>query len=164
MILSNRSKAPLYNFMSTLLVMLLIFGVTLFIIERYRIDFLGVESYLLLIVPIALWIFYYIRGRQIFEYDSDGEALNFKNRNVVTFFGNTASDEFPKYKLISYDVFNAFVLKKLYVKVQSKKSKYIVLKYDISYLSNREIRDLKASLNKVVKANQEKNTKSQEIG
>lgn len=138
--------------------MILIFSVALFILERYRIDFLGVESYLLLVFPIVLWLIFYLRGRQIFEYDSDGEALNFRNRNVVTIFGNAASDEFPKYKLISYEVVNFLIFKRLYVKIQSKKSKFIVLKYDISYLSRREIRDLKASLNKVVKANENKNS------
>ncbi len=138
--------------------MILIFSVALFILERYRIDFLGVESYLLLVFPIVLWFIFYLRGRQIFEYDSDGEALNFRNRNVVTIFGNAANDEFPKYKLISYEVVNFLIFKRLYVKIQSKKSKFIVLKYDISYLSRREIRDLKASLNKVVKANENKNS------
>ncbi len=153
--LSNRNKAPLYHFYFTALLMLLAGGIGLFFVERYRIDFLGQESYALVIVPIILFILFYLRGRQIFEYDSDGEALNFKNRNIITALEKDASDEFPKYKLLHTEVVNAIILKKLYITISSKKNNAVVLKYDISYLSNKEIKDLKFSLNKVIKANKE---------
>ncbi len=135
--------------------MSLLIGVVLFIVERYRLDFLGNESYLLLIIPIVILILFHFRGKQIFEYDSDGEALNFKNRNVITFLDKVVSDEFPKYKLLNYEVVNALLFKRLYITISSKKSNSVILRYDISYLTNKEIKDLKFSLNKVLKANKE---------
>ena len=98
---------------------------------------------------------FYCRGRQIFEYDSDGEALNFKNRNVVLFLDKNLSDEFPKYKLQNFEVVNAFILKRLYITISSKKTNSLILRYDISYLRNKELNDLKISLSKVVKKNKE---------
>lgn len=135
--------------------MSLLIGVVLFIVERYRLDFLGNESYLLLIIPIVILILFHFRGKQIFEYDSDGEALNFKNRNVITFLDKVVSDEFPKYKLLNYEVVNALLFKRLYITISSKKSNSVILRYDISYLTNKEIKDLKFYLNKVLKANKE---------
>ena len=88
------------------------------------------------------------------DYDSDGEAVNFKNRNIIPFLTKEAKDEFPKYKLISYEVVNAILFKKLFIKIRSKKDHAaIILKYDISYLTIKEIKDLKVSLSKIVKAN-----------
>ena len=153
--LSNKSKEPIYNFIFSVLLMSLLIGVVLFIVERYRLDFLGNESYLLLIIPIVILILFHFRGKQIFEYDSDGEALNFKNRNVITFLDKVVSNEFPKYKLLNYEVVNALLFKRLYITISSKKSNSVILRYDISYLTNKEIKDLKFSLNKVLKANKE---------
>ncbi|MGC4129209.1 MAG: hypothetical protein QM564_06525 [Bergeyella sp.] len=153
--LSNRNKASLYQFLSTLLWIFFFGGVALFFIEKYKFDFLGWESYLLIIIPVFMLAIFYVRGRQIFEYDSDGEALNFKNRNVIAMLDKPLSDEFPKYKLLKYEVVNGIIFKRLYITISSKKSNAIILKYDISYLTNKEIKDLKFSLNKVEKANKE---------
>ncbi|MFS4432325.1 hypothetical protein [Chryseobacterium sp. GVT01B] len=154
--LSNRNKASVYNFLSTLLLMILVLGVIAFIANKYRFNALDDESYLLIIVPIVLLIIFYICGRQIFEYDSDGEALNFKNRNIIPFLEKPLHDEFPKYKLIKYDVVSILFIKRLYVTVSSKNNGSTTLKYQISYLNRKEVNDLKLSLNKVVKANKEK--------
>ncbi|UKB81960.1 hypothetical protein LF887_13195 [Chryseobacterium sp. MEBOG06] len=155
--LSNRNKASVYNSLSTLLLMIAVFGIVIFMANRYRFNALGNESYLLIIVPALLLIIFYISGRQIFEYDSDGEALNFKNRNIIPFLSKPLHDEFPKYKLIKYDVVSIFFFKRLYITVSSKNSGSTMLKYQISYLTRKEVNDLKLSLNKVVKANKEKN-------
>lgn len=155
--LSNRNKASVYNSLSTLLLMMAVFGIVIFMANRYRFNALGNESYLLIIVPALLLIIFYISGRQIFEYDSDGEALNFKNRNIIPFLSKPLHDEFPKYKLIKYDVVSIFFFKRLYITVSSKNSGSTMLKYQISYLTRKEVNDLKLSLNKVVKANKEKN-------
>lgn len=156
--LSNRNKAPVYQFISTVLLMLFLAGLTIFIIERIKLDFMGWESSLLLIIPILLLAIFYFRGRQIFEYDSDGEALNFKNRNIIPILDKPLSDEFPKYKLLKYELVNMLLVKRLYVTISSKKNSAIVLKYDVSYLTNKEIKDLKFSLNKAIKANKERAT------
>ncbi|MEN4762724.1 hypothetical protein ABEG63_20560 [Chryseobacterium sp. C39-AII1] len=154
--LSNRNKAPVYNFINTVLLMILAVGIAGFLLEEFRFNVLGVESYLLLVIPVALIVFFYLNGRQVFEYDSDGEALNFKNRNVIPFLDRPLHDEFPKYKLISYDIINIFFVKRLYITISSKNSGSTILKYQISYLTKKEVNDLKFSLSKVIKANNEK--------
>lgn len=157
--LSNRNKASVYNFLSTLLLMIMVLGVIVFIANKYRFNALDDESYLLIIVPIMMLIIFYICGRQIFEYDSDGEALNFKNRNIIPFLDKPLHDEFPKYKLIKYDVVSILFIKRLYITVSSKNNGSTILKYQISYLNRKEVNDLKLSLNKVVKANKENKDK-----
>lgn len=154
--LSNRTKSPIYNFINTLLLMLLCIGIVGFILEKYKFNILGGLSYLLIVIPLLLLILYYINGRQIFEYDSDGEALHFRNRNVVPFLSKPLSDEFPKYKLLKFDAIDMFFVKRLYITISSKNSGSTILKYEISYLTRKEVNDLKFSLNKVVKANKER--------
>lgn len=136
--------------------MVTVFGIVGFLANEYRFNVLGVESYLMIIVPILLLVIFHLNGRQIFEYDSDGEALHFKNRNIIPFLSKPLHDEFPKYKLIKYDVINIFFIKRLYITVSSKNNGSTMLKYQVSYLTRKEINDLKLSLNKVVKANKEK--------
>ncbi|WP_336963435.1 hypothetical protein [Chryseobacterium contaminans] len=136
--------------------MLTVFGIVGFLANEYRFNVLGVESYLMIIVPILLLVIFHLNGRQIFEYDSDGEALHFKNRNVIPFLSKPLHDEFPKYKLIKYDVISIVFIKRLYITVSSKNNGSTMLKYQISYLTRKEVNDLKLSLNKVVKANKEK--------
>lgn len=153
--LNNRNKAPIYNFINTLLIMILLGRIGGFLLERYEFNILGWESSLLILVPLFLLGLFYMMGRQIFEYDSDGEALNFKNRNIIPFLNKPATDEFPKYKLQKFEVVNMLFIKRLYITVSSKKSHSTILKYDISYLTRKEIKDLKFSLSKVVKANAE---------
>lgn len=153
--LNNRNKSGLYNFLMTLLLMLLIAGIIGFLLERYKFDILGWESSFLIILPVLLLAIFFIRGRQIFEYDSDGEALNFKNRNIIFFLDKPLNDEFPKYKLMKYEVVNALIFKRLYITISSKKNNATILKYDISYLTKKQLMDLKVSLSKVVRTNQE---------
>ncbi|HAO08090.1 MAG TPA: hypothetical protein DCQ50_14150 [Chryseobacterium sp.] len=154
--LSNRNKISVYSFISTLLAMLLVGGIGAYILEEYKFRILGKEELLLIFVPIILVVLFYFNGRQIFEYDSDGEALHFRNRNIIPFLQKPLSDEFPKYKLQKFEVVDLFFMKRLYVTISSKNSGSTILRYEISYLTKREISDLKVSLNKVVKANKEK--------
>ena len=86
--LTNKKKIPIYIFLQTMLLLIAIFGVILFLVERYKIDFLGWESLLFIIVPLFLIILYVIRGKQIFEYDSDGETLTFYNYSTIPLFNN----------------------------------------------------------------------------
>lgn len=151
--LSNRAKAPRYHFVGTLLLVVFFAGISIFVIDQLKMDFLGWKSYLLLIVPILLLLLFYYRGRQIFEYDSDGEALNFRNRNVFPILNKPLNDEFPKYKFVKYELIDLFIFRRLYITITSKKNTATVLKYDISYLTSKQARDLKRSLCKVVSAN-----------
>ena len=164
--LSNRSRIPIYNFVLTLINVLIVIGLAGFILEKTRLAMFGNESILFILLPVVLLILFLVRGRQIFEYDSDGGAVNFKNRNIIPFLSKEIRDEFPKYKILSYEVVNAFLFKKLYVKIKSRKEHHqaIILKYDISYLTNKEIKDLKFSLKKIIKANKEANREGKTQG
>ena len=162
--LSNRSRIPIYNFVFTLINVLILIGLAGFILEKTRLAMFGNESVLFVLLPVVLLILFLVRGRQIFEYDSDGEAVNFKNRNIIPFLSKEIRDEFPKYKILSYEVVNAIVFKKLYIKIKSKKEHIAVLKYDISYLTDKEIKDLKFSLKKIIKANREANREGKTQG
>ena len=164
--LSNRSRIPIYNFVLTLINVLIVIGLAGFILEKTRLAMFGNESVLFVLLPVVLLILFLVRGRQIFEYDSDGEAVNFKNRNIIPFLSKEIRDEFPKYKILSYEVVNAIVFKKLYIKIKSKKEHHqaIILKYDISYLTEKEIKDLKFSLKKIIKANREANREGKTQG
>ncbi|MGZ5264979.1 MAG: hypothetical protein ACXWBY_06515 [Kaistella sp.] len=153
--LNNRNRAGLYNFISTAILLLFALGFGAFFMELFKFDFLGKGiTALLIIIPVVLGFIFFLRGRQIFEYDSDGEALNFKNRNILM-YEKPISDEFPKYKLVSYEIIDAVIFRKLFINVSSKKNKVITLKYDVAYLNQKELKDLKFSLNKVIKENQE---------
>ena len=154
--LNNKNKADYFNFLSTLVIVVWVFGLTAFLFEYFIYDYFGWSQWLLLIIPLLLMGIFFFRGRQIFEYDSDGEALNFKNRNVISFLDKNLNDEFPKYKLLHYEVINGLVLKRLYLTIASKRSNSLILRYDISYLSKKELNDLKFSLSNVIKNNKEK--------
>ena len=164
--LSNRSRIPIYNFVLTLINVLIVIGLAGFILEKTRLAMFGNESILFILLPVVLLILFLVRGRQIFEYDSDGEAVNFKNRNIIPFLSKEIRDEFPKYKILSYEVVNAIFFKKLFVKIKSRKEHHqaIILKYDISYLTDKEIKDLKFSLKKIIKANREANREGKTQG
>ena len=164
--LSNRSRIPIYNFVLTLINVLIVIGLAGFILEKTRLAMFGNESVLFVLLPVVLLILFLVRGRQIFEYDSDGEAVNFKNRNIIPFLSKEIRDEIPKYKILSYEVVNAIFFKKLFVKIKSRKEHHqaIILKYDISYLTDKEIKDLKFSLKKIIKANKEANREGKTQG
>lgn len=154
--LSNRNKTPFYSFIYSLAGIILILWLIAFILEINKFDVLGDKSWVLLFIPTVMLLFLYLSGRPIFEYDSDGEALNFRNCHILFLLSqNNAKDEFPKYKLIKYNVVNVLIFSTLYVYVSSKKSNVVILKYDLTFMTKKEIKDLKFSLNKVVKTNGE---------
>lgn len=153
--LSNRKKEPLYNFINTLVIFSFAMSILIFFADRFELHTLGWKASLFLLINIVAFGLHFIRRKQIFEYDSDGEALNFRNYSIIPFLGKEAKDEFPKYKLVSFEVVNALIFKRLYIKITSKKHKESILKYDISYLTSSEIRDLKLSLQRTIKANKE---------
>ena len=154
--LSNRNGLPRYSFIYSLAGIIFILGIIAYVLEINNFDVLGDKAWILLLIPALMFFFLYLLGKPIFEYDSDGEALNFRNSHILFIFSKrNAKDEFPKYKLIKFNVVNALIFKKLYIYISSKKNPVLILKYDISYLSNKQIKDLKFSLNKVTKANRE---------
>lgn len=154
--LSNRNRVPFYSFIYSLCGIVFILGVIAYVLEINKFDIFGDKSWVLLLVPSLISVLLYLLGRPIFEYDSDGEALNFRNNHIIYIFSKkNAKDEFPKYKLLKFNIVNALIFKKLYIYISSKKSHVLILKYDVSFLGRKQIKDLKFSLNKVIKANKE---------
>lgn len=154
--LNNRNRIPVIRFFFTLATVFIVIGFIMSFFHIINLPVFGaLGSYGLIAVGVFLHALLFVRGRPVFEYDSDGEALNFKNYSTIPFLKKESRDEFPKYKLRSYEVVNAIIFKTLYVYISSKKNHKIALKYDISYLSTKEIRDLKSSLNRVLKQNKE---------
>lgn len=151
--LSNKCRLGQYQFWITLAIMTFVGGIIAFIVERFIYSYLDWEAYLLLIIPSLILIVFIVRGRPIFEYDSDGEVLNFKNRNIVLSSRKHLNDEFPKYKMLNFEILNFVFFRRLYIKIDSKKTTALTLRYDISYLSSKELKDLRFSLSKVTNEN-----------
>lgn len=110
---------------------------------------------------IVLFLFLFFKlGHQHLEYDSDGEVINIRTKNVFwsKYLPNQIiSMDFPKKKLVSYKVVNRFPKRTLELYVTSRRSANGItkLKFNITFLSQNEINDLKKSLNRVIKTNQE---------
>ncbi len=120
--------------------------------------FKRIPVYMFPVSGFILLIIMQYRGKQLFEYDSDGEALNFKNKDaVLSYFipSLRKHSEFPKRKLNSYKINKNPLKKTLKVTIKSKKSRtgFSQLKYDISYLKKAEIKKIKKSLDKILEEN-----------
>lgn len=154
--LSNRNGIPVFSFIYSLVVIIFILGVIAYILEINKFDVFGNKAWILLAIPVMLFMLLYFIGRPVFEYDSDGEALNFRNSHILYLLSKkNAKNEFPKYKLLKFNIVNVLFFKRLYVYISSKKSHVIILKYDVTFLNKKQLKDLKFSLNKVVKINRE---------
>ena len=154
--LSNRNRIPVFSFINSLVGIIFILGVIAYILEINKFDIFGNKVWILLAIPLMLFLLLYFIGRPVFEYDSDGETLNFRNSHILYLLTKkNAKDEFPKYKLLKFNIVNVLFFKRLYVYISSKKSHVIILKYDVTFLSKKQLKDLKFSLNKVVKINKE---------
>ena len=112
------------------------------------------EEYLLLVIMAVLLMFYWL-GSPLFNYDSDGEVLIIESSEpllVSRFTGKHFSAEFPKVKLINFEINQLLLKKTLYLYLRGE-NKETVLKTSVSYLSGRELVLLEKSLNKVLKQN-----------
>ncbi len=100
---------------------------------------------------------YFHRIAQLFEFDSDGETLNFKNNGV--FFSKfmeyrVKRAEFPKGKLIDFSILDLGIFSSLKIIIQSKRKKGPrTYTFNITFLSRKKKRGMKESLRKVVEKN-----------
>lgn len=112
------------------------------------------------ISPLAgvFFLFIIYRGLPVFNYDSDGEVLNFTaSEPNLNFLGSWfyTHFEFPKRKLVRYRI-NSYPFRRvLSVVIDSREGYHKKQKIPISYLNKRELKDLRKSLNKVVLQNNE---------
>ena len=57
--LSNRSRIPIYNFVLTLINVLIVIGLAVFILEKTRLAMFGNESILFVLLPVVLLILFF---------------------------------------------------------------------------------------------------------
>ncbi len=157
--ISNEKRKFYFQAVNTIFVVaLLIIGFGLFISTgNLKYNLIGLTGLLVVVYVLHLW-----RGYPMFLYDSDGETLNFTNKDFFMLFGDprvVKKAEFPKNKLLEFDIRNYGLKKKLKLIVKSKRtaSERSKQTFDITYLRNSEIKDLKKSLEKVVHQNQKQN-------
>lgn len=150
---ANLKVQILYAFLLTL-----VFALICMVIFRYIFDIK--VSHFIFVIAITIFLIALLRflGKPFFFYDSDGETLNVHNKSF-SFLPNNYKTinkaEFPKGKLESYKIKSFLIYKRLELYLHSKKAQHHTakLKYDISYLSSEELKNLKISLNKMVKEN-----------
>lgn len=110
-------------------------------------------------ILLILFGIYFHRIGQSFDFDSDGETLNFKNNGL--FFSKfmeyrVKRAEFPKGKLIDFRVldFGIYASLKIYITSRRKKGPRSYT-FNITFLSKKKKRGMVESLNKVVLKNKE---------
>ncbi len=108
-------------------------------------------------ILLLIFGFYFHRIGQLFEFDSDGETLNLKNNGV--FFSKfmeyrVKRAEFPKSKLIKFEVsdYGIYTSLKIYIKSRRKKGPRTYT-FNITFLGKKKKRGMIESLNKIVAKN-----------
>ncbi|CAM4206011.1 hypothetical protein [Gillisia limnaea] len=108
------------------------------------------------LILLALGIYFHRIG-QLFEFDSDGETLNFKNNGL--FFSKfmeyrVKRAEFPKTKLIDFKVsdYGFYSTLKIYITSRRKKGPRSY-RFNITFLAGKKKKGMIASLNKVLEKN-----------
>lgn len=107
-------------------------------------------------IALLVGIYIFIVGRY-FEFDSDGETLNFKgNGLLVSKFMHYREQrtEVPKSKLLDFKIENYLVYRRLHIFIRSRNKKgFRHYKYNITFLGSVKTKSLKQSLSKVVEHN-----------
>ncbi|WP_029036191.1 hypothetical protein [Salinimicrobium xinjiangense] len=108
------------------------------------------------IIALLVGIYIFIVGKT-FEFDSDGETINFKSNGVLVsqfMHYREQRTEVPKSKLKDFRVENYFFYKRLHIYIHSRNSKgYRHYKYNITFLTGKKVKSLKMSLAKVLEKN-----------
>jgi len=160
--INNKRIIPVIETLYTLLFIGIFIAILLIIIPIGFITNL-ISPYILLgLFIISIFLFYKF-GHQHFEYNSDGEVINIKTQDIfwVKYFPNSKSVvDFPKKKLINFKIEKKFFRETLELYVTSKRTSNGItkLKFNITYLKEDEIADLKRSLSKIIKNNKEQQT------
>lgn len=65
--LSNRSRKPLYSFIYSLVGIIFILGLIGYVLEINKFDVLGKKAWILVVIPLLLYLLLYLFGKPIFE-------------------------------------------------------------------------------------------------
>ena len=158
--INNKRVIPFINLIYTLL-FIGVFVSILLILVPISIITAAISPYILTgLFIISIYLFYKF-GHQHFEYSSDGETLNIKTQDIFwsKYFEKTIRTvDFPKSKLINFKIEQGIkTVLELYVTSKRTSNGITKLKFNITYLNNNEINDLKRSLSKIIKTNQQNN-------
>lgn len=164
--INNKRLIPFIEKFYALLFLALLAAMTLILIPIGVIVNVISPYFLIGIILISFLILYFL-GHQHVEYDSDGEVINIRTKDIFwsKYFPNhKVVMDFPKKKLVSFKVQHSFFKKTLEMYVTSKRTAHGVtkLKFNITFLSKSETNDLKRSLNKIIKNNKELATHTEE--
>lgn len=145
------------TFINIMLLIVLIASCMLYYMD---INILKDESILLAVINLLGLLYMNYLGCPFFKYDSDGETLIFKNEKSLypSLFVSEKQSDFPKIKLSKFVIKNRPLFKKkleIYIFSRRIKKKQTKICFDISYLTSKQIKNLKISLNKVIKDNRE---------
>jgi hypothetical protein len=107
-------------------------------------------------IALLVGIYIFIVGKT-FEFDSDGETINFKSNGVLIsqfMHYREQRTEVPKSKLKDFRVENYFFYKRLHIFIHSRNSRgYRHYKYNITFLTGKKVKALKMSLAKILEKN-----------
>lgn len=109
----------------------------------FNIKLLSVVGGLLIIV----FFLFNMKIKQIFEYNSEGEVLIFKNKNIFVSQRNRyiGLDEFPKRLFCNYKLRRTLLKKKLYISIKAK-SRVVTLNYNVTFVNAQKLKRLEADL------------------
>ncbi len=116
----------------------------------------GKYKYIFLFITLGLVLFFAHKVSKYFEYDSDGNVLVFVNKGMLLsdFFNYRENRaEFPKKKLLYYKLNNYGFYKSLNIYIHTNGDKQKRLRFNVTLVSNKKLKYLKQSLDKVVKLN-----------
>lgn len=148
--LNNRKRIPLFNFLLAVINVSLIIFLIVLLLEETDFALFGTLHGALAVLPAAA-LAVFLRGRQVFEYDSNSDNVIIKNRGVVPFVRTPIYVEIDKSKVTSFSVRGIFPRQLL---LSVKKNRTVEkLSFDLSYLNQKEVHDLKISLHRILKNN-----------
>ena len=108
------------------------------------------------LLALLLAVYIFVVGKY-FEFDSDGETLNFKSNGLLVskfMHYREQRTEIPKSKLLDFKVENYFFFKRLQLFIRSRNKRgYRHYKYNITFLGGDKLKSLRQSLSKVVEHN-----------
>lgn len=107
-------------------------------------------------IALVVGVYIFLVGKS-FDFDSDGETLNFKSNGLLIskfMHYREQRTEVPKSKLQNFKVNNYLLYKVLHVYINSRNKRgYRHYKYNITFLTGKKTKALKISLAKVLEQN-----------
>jgi hypothetical protein len=151
--LNTSSKYRNFVFIYIILILMLAFDLFVVSVETGTI---GQTELRLGYFVLVIVLFLAYRGNPVFTYDSDGEVILLDSKNPsLSFLSRSFSQhyEFPKRKLVGYDIQRWPFRKALVLKVSSKDGKRKHITAACSYLSKQDLKDLERSLRGILSKN-----------